>query len=696
MVYGYGLKQTIMQNLLYNISQVLGITIIHSLWQGLIIYIALRLFLAATPALSSATKHRVSYATLLGTLGWFLVTLFQELNQYNWLSTTALQITPLTLPAVMQEVNAPANQLYFAIAQYMPYLTMIYVVGVVFNTLKLTLAWNSIYRIRQNISDAGFDSTIKRLSAKLNVAKPVQAAFSEWVDVPCVTGFIKPIILLPVTLTTYLSADEIEAILMHELAHVKRNDYLFNFIQQVVGILLFFNPFARLITNIINQERENCCDDAVVRVTGSPFVYAQALLKLEENKQQQWQLTLAAVGKKYHLLNRIERIMKTQSKTVNIRPVLITTLALTFAITSIAWLNPEIKDGKVVIKNAPAIKKVAAAIISTTKTETEVVAKPKRKREIKFTDLTAADDTTKKKYKIVVEDEYGVKTEYSSVEDLPAGDRNDFLSKTANLNFNPMDSVALEKLRKLYTSDAWKKQVETLAKTSEKMAKQFSSPKWQKAQKKMVEQSLAMAEKFNSPEFKKRQEEMIKKSIDMAAKFNTPEFKRDIDQMTKSGKLMERYNNSPEFKSTIEKLTKYYSTPQFQKEMDNMAKYYDSPEFQKQAAEMGKYQETAEFKKMIKGMTEYYDSPEFKKNIKELTKYYESPEFKKQMEDMGKGIGEAMSRQFDGISKDKAKKVMKNPKTEYEEAQKAFEKDSTAMERELKKAEEAHTKEIKP
>lgn len=679
-----------MQNLLYNISQVLGITIIHSLWQGLIVYIALRLFLSATPALSSATKYRVSYATLLGTLGWFLVTLFQELNQYNWLSTTALQITPLTLPAVMQEVNAPANQLYFTIAQYMPYLTMVYVVGVVFNTLKLSLAWNSIYRIRQNISDAGFDGTIKRLSANLNVAKPVQAAFSEWVDVPCVTGFIKPIILLPVTLTTYLNTDEIEAILMHELAHVKRNDYLFNFIQQVVGILLFFNPFARLITNIINQERENCCDDAVVQVTGSPFIYAQALLKLEENKQQQWQLTLAAVGKKYHLLNRIERIMKTQSKTVNIRPVLITTLALTFAITSIAWLNPEIKDGKVVIKNAPAIKKVAAAIISSTKSETETTAKQKQQRKINFkmvadADLRAADDTTKKKYKIVVEDENGVKTEYSSVDDLPAGDRNDFLGNTGNLNFNPMDSVALEKLRKLYTSDAWKKQVETLAKTSEKMAKQFSSPKWQKAQKKMVEQSLAMAEKFNSPDFKKRQEEMIKKSIDMAAKFNTPEFKRDIDQMTKSGKLMERYNNSPEFKSTIEKLTKYYSTPEFQNEMEKLSKYYESPEFQKQAEEMGKYYESAEFKKMIKGMTEYYDSPAFKKNIKELTKYYESPEFQKQMEDMGKSIGDAVSQQFDDKPRELTKKTIEKERNKVKEDLKSLDKDLKAKQDSLNK-----------
>jgi bla regulator protein BlaR1 len=633
-----------MQNLLYNISQVLGITIIHSLWQGLIIYIALRLFLLATPALSSATKYRMSYATLVGMLGWFLVTLFKELNQYNWLSTTALHITPVTLPAIMQEVNAPANQLYFAIARYMPYLTMIYVVGVAFNTLKLSLAWNSIYRIRQNISDAGFDNTIKNLSAKLKLAKPVQAAFSEWVDVPCVTGFVKPIILLPVTLTTYLSANEIEAILMHELAHVKRNDYLFNFIQQVIGILLFFNPFARLIAKIINEERENCCDDTVVKTTGSPFLYAQALLKLEENKQQQWQLTLAAAGKKYELLNRIERIMKTKTQTVNIRPVLIMVLALTCSITSIAWLNPEIKDGKVVIKNAPAIKAVAAAIL-TPEEPAEPAPKPKHKRNLSFkyadNALAAADDTTKKKYKIVVEDENGVKTEYSSVDDLPATDRNDFLGKTADFHFAATDSAMVNKLRKFYSSDKWKKQSEEMAKAGEKMAKHFDSPEWKKAQKKMAEQSIAMAKQFDSPEWKRQQKKIVEHSLEMAKMYTDPKFTKPIIDMALAGASMGA------------DAAKYYSNPEFQKKMEDMAKYYDSPDFKKKVEGMAKYYDSPEFKKQIKDMTKYYDSPEFKKSIKEMTKYYDSPEFKKQAEDMGKSIEDAMNEKEDLKSRQK-------------------------------------------
>ncbi len=591
-----------MHNLLYNISQVLGITIIHSLWQGLIIYIALRLFLLAMPAVSAVSKYRISYATLVAMLGWFIVTLFKELGQYNWLSTTALQVAPITLPAIMHEANAPANRLYFTIAQYMPYLTMVYVVGLVFNSLKLALSWNSIYRIRQNITDAGFGQTVKRLSKQLTVTKNVQAAFSEWVDVPCVTGFIKPIILLPVSITTYLTTDEIEAILMHELAHVKRNDYLLNFIQQVMGILLFFNPFAKLVANVINEERENCCDDVVVQVTGSPFLYAQALLKLEENKQQRWQLALAATGKKYELLNRIERIMKTKTQTVNIRPVLITVLALTCSISSIAWLNPEIKNGKVVIKNAPAIRMITAAITTPEEAPKPVAPrKHKKKLSVKFLGDTrteagiAIDDTTKKKYKIIVEDENGVKKEYNSVADMPAEDRENF---TGSGEIHMLNDSIRVKMAKFYSSEKWKKQSELMAKQGIEMAKHFNSPEWKKQQKALVEKSLAMAKMATDKNWQKQSERMAKQSKKMAEQFNSPEWEKQMKEMAKAGEDMGKYYDSPEGKKYLEDIQKNAE------EMGKgMARYYESDEGKKYLEDIQKYAEK---------MGKYYVSPEFK------------------------------------------------------------------------------------
>ncbi len=604
-----------MENLFYNISQVLGITIIHSLWQGLIIYIALRVFMQVFPAAPAAVKYRVAYSALAVTLGWFLYTLFNEMGHYAWLSTTALTIAPLTLPAVMHQLSGPANKYYVTISGYMPCLTMIYVVGLVFNTLKLSLAWNSIYRIRQNISDAGFDGTITRLSKKLNLAKTVQAVFSEWVDVPCITGFIKPMILLPFAITCYLSAEETEAILLHELAHIKRNDYLLNFIQQVMGILLFFNPFARLVNNLINEERENCCDDMVVQATGSPFIYAQALLKLEENKQQGWQLALAATGKKYELLNRIERIMKTKTQTINIRPVVITLVALACSISSIAWLNPEIKDGKVTLKNAePAMRMISAAItaaapVVVTHPVAATVTVPLQKKNLVakvVTDSIGTADTAikGKKYKIVVEDEQGNKKEYNSVNDLPAADKGAFIDDNAfnnsYSNYKMADSSHFMNMRKFVSGDVWKKQAEQMQKQAMAMSKKFNSPEWKKQVDDMAKHGAEMAKKFNSPEWKAQVEEMQKKGMDMAKYYDSPEGKKQIEAIAKQGEEIAKYYDSPEWKKQVEEM---------QKQGADVAKYYDSPEWKKQVAEIQKQGEE---------MSKYYNSPEWKAKVEDM------------------------------------------------------------------------------
>jgi len=198
--------------------------------------------------------------------------------------------------------------------------------------------------------DIQIQQAVSRFADMLAIHKKVKVGVSHFVDVPCMAGYFKPVILLPFTLATYLSAEEIEAILLHELAHIKRNDYVVNMVQQVLSILLFFNPCALLINRIINEERENSCDDLVVKATADPIIYAKALLKLEQTRQNDWKLALAATGKKYHLLNRIQRIMKTKKPTTSVRPALLAMLILTIGIGCIALLNPQIAQGKISVK----------------------------------------------------------------------------------------------------------------------------------------------------------------------------------------------------------------------------------------------------------------------------------------------------------------------------------------------------------
>lgn len=615
-----------MENLFYNISQVLGTTIIHSLWQGLIIYGVLRLVLQLGVNLPSSVKYKAAFGALVLVLAWFTYTLIDQVNKYNWL-TTAPNHKPVSLAVLLPQIghaadNTPPDKYSIIIAEYLPYIAMLYIAGLVFNMLKMAMGWNNIYCIRQNITSSGFQGLVNELTVKMGIKKHIQVAFSELINVPCIVGYLKPLILLPCAISSYLTAEEISAILMHELAHAKRNDYLVNLIQQAIGAFLFFNPFSVLIDRIIHTERENCCDDMVVQNTGTPFTYAQALLKLEESKLQPYNMALAATGKKFQLLTRIERIMKTKKNTVNIRPALVVLVLLTFSISSFAWFNPKIEHGKIVIKNAPAMHNLMASL-STDATTATAVAKPVRKHK-KIINLDFTADTAKaamqidtsiknKKYKIVVEDENGNKKEYNSINDLPEDDKADFIGKTADIHFNGIDSVMANKIRRLYTSDAWKKQMAQAQKMAEVATKAVNDPAFRKMQKDITAKSLLMAQKAYGPEMQK--------------------FAADVTQHATDPE----YFNSPQFQEATKKLGKYYDSPVFKKQMELVKKYYASPQFQKK----------------IKDMTKYYDSPEFKKQMEDMGKYYDSPEFKKQLEDMGKSMGNMKG--FDSASRAKVK-----------------------------------------
>jgi bla regulator protein BlaR1 len=572
-----------MENLFYNISQVLGITIIHSLWQGLIVYMALRLVLQFAPNLSATAKYRLSFIALGALLIWFGATLYTEVDHYTWLAATP---TALPLNALLPELeqrwaDAPATGHYsFLIAAYMPYITMLYLAGLVFNILKMALAWNNIYRIRQNVIEAGFQKQVNALSTKLGIGKFIKVAFSEFIDVPCITGYFKPLILLPLSISTYLTSQEIAAILLHELAHIKRNDYLLNLLQQAIGILLFFNPFSGLICRIINRERENCCDDMVVRTTGSPLIYAQALLKLEQNKPQDLHLALAATGKKYHLLNRIERIMKTKKTTVNIRPALIVLVLLTCSLSSIAWFNPKIENGKVTVKSIPTPifnELFTDTVKPKVKAKTPTKVKPVTKH--KTTKLAGADE------------------EWNDA-------RLEKLSAEAEMHAQAID-------------------------------KYYNGPEFKKLQEEMEKKGQEMEAFYNSPKMKQWQEEMEKKGHAYDKMANNPDMKKFQDEMEASGKKIEAYYNSPAYK----KIQKGFEEQAqlYEKAKPGTAEYKQrEANFKKLADEMKDYANNPAIKEQIEVSKKY---------AKKMAEYYKSPEFLKQTDEM-RAYGDSMSRAF--------------------------------------------------
>ncbi|HEU4497080.1 MAG TPA: M56 family metallopeptidase, partial [Flavobacterium sp.] len=149
------------------------------------------------------------------------------------------------------------------------------------------------------------------------IKKHIVLLESRLVAVPSVTGFFKPIILLPAGLLSSLPQDEIEAILLHELAHIRRKDYFINLIQSFAEVLFFFNPGVLWVSSIIKEERENCCDDIAVRITKSKSKFINALISFQEYNMKQNQLALGFGSRRNQLLERAKRIIHENNKSLN-------------------------------------------------------------------------------------------------------------------------------------------------------------------------------------------------------------------------------------------------------------------------------------------------------------------------------------------------------------------------------------------
>ncbi|MHC4620810.1 MAG: M56 family metallopeptidase, partial [Planctomycetota bacterium] len=192
----------------------------------------------------------------------------------------------------------------------LPYLVLGWLTGVFGLSVWHLGGWTQLQRLRRKMVkpvDASLHSKLKALAELLGICRAVVLMESALVQVPTVVGWVKPVILLPASALTGLSPEQMEAILAHELAHIKRLDYLVNMLQTVVEILGFYHPAVWWVSHKIRVERENCCDDLAVSVSGDRVRYARALTLLEEIRGGQAALAVAASGGS--LLGRIRRLV---------------------------------------------------------------------------------------------------------------------------------------------------------------------------------------------------------------------------------------------------------------------------------------------------------------------------------------------------------------------------------------------------
>jgi GWxTD domain-containing protein len=148
---------------------------------------------------------------------------------------------------------------------------------------------------------------LQKLSRRLKVMRAIKLVNSAMVQVPTVIGWLRPVILIPVGCLVGLSANQTEGLLAHELAHIRRHDYLVNIFQSAVETLLFYHPATWWISNQIRREREHCCDDLAISISGDPLSYAKALSFLAERRSSAPAVALGASGGS--LATRIRRLL---------------------------------------------------------------------------------------------------------------------------------------------------------------------------------------------------------------------------------------------------------------------------------------------------------------------------------------------------------------------------------------------------
>src|SRR5690606_15029945 len=188
---------------------------------------------------------------------------------------------------------------------------------------------------------------VGNLSASMGIFRSVQVFKSTLVHVPVTYGLIKPVILLPASLAFSINPEQLEAIIAHELAHIKRYDYLANFVQSVMEVLFFFHPCFWWINRFIREEREIATDDLAlsVGINANALAYGLAEVANRSNSPTP-EMALAASENRNLTLLRIKRIMGKPISTPKLSPLLPTTMIFAFIISSIIIVGAQEQESK--------------------------------------------------------------------------------------------------------------------------------------------------------------------------------------------------------------------------------------------------------------------------------------------------------------------------------------------------------------
>jgi bla regulator protein BlaR1 len=313
-------------------------TLIHSLWQGTVLAAVAGLIVIFTRRTSSALRYNLLVCALLlfaigagVTFTWqyqhsTVQTAFVQPVQH--IDHSPVQIQPAQVQAAQvfsyhKEQPSPSlpERWENYLSDHHNTIVFIWFLIVCARCLQLAFGLYGTYRLRRVqvfAVDGEWNKRLQQLADGLHIKQAIRLLESGIAKVPMVIGHLKPVILAPIGLLTALSAEEVEAILVHELAHIKRRDYLVNMLQSLVEIVFFFNPAVLWVSKMVRTERENCCDDMVLAQNNNKLNYIRALVSCDQYRSEVPAYAMGLPGSKNTLLSRAKRMATNSNYSLNL------------------------------------------------------------------------------------------------------------------------------------------------------------------------------------------------------------------------------------------------------------------------------------------------------------------------------------------------------------------------------------------
>jgi Zn-dependent protease with chaperone function len=296
-------------------------TLIHSLWQGLLLTMVAGIVMLLTKKARAVVRYTlliVLFFIFLAVCGY---TFMYECNSAYTAGGT-LMAGALPVTHVLQQYGM--GDLPAAWMQYCSDHAMFIVTGwfMIFSFRCWQMGRALLYIRHISVTrfqDPGsyWSNKLNTLAQQLNIQKKVRLLESGVTRVPVVIGHLKPVIYMPLGLLANLPPDQVEAVLLHELAHIRRHDFLVNLLQNIAETIFFFNPGLLWVSTLLKQEREHCCDDMALHHTRKKKQFIEALISFREHAVYGARYATAFPGNRNQLLQRVTRIIQNRNNSLS-------------------------------------------------------------------------------------------------------------------------------------------------------------------------------------------------------------------------------------------------------------------------------------------------------------------------------------------------------------------------------------------